>query len=570
MPSYGGASRLKVDFMFHRRVITRWVMMALMGLGWQTAFASEPLHVRIDTLLAELQPEATTPPVRSSDAEFLRRAYLDFAGQTPAASVTRTFLADSSPNKRETLVDRLLKAKSYGWRMQWVFDEMIMERRSGTVIPNDQWQTYLRNSFWENKSWKRLAEELLSADGTKTRIRPAAKFYLDRDLDLDLLTRDVGRVFLGVDLQCAQCHDHPSIEEYPQVHYYGIKAFLQRTYLFTDPKSKQKLLGEKADGATKFTSVFTDESGETQPQIWGLPAIADPQGMEKKYVTAPDKNNAGVPEYSRRLQLARAMVSNDNVRFRQNIVNRLWALLMGRGLYEPLDLWQAGNKVPNQSLLTLLADEFMAHDYDIRWLLKEIALSQAYQWSSRLTGDQQAGPSSSLWTTRLKPLSPEQLAYSMMSVTRVNQLAMLQKEKELSKLEPSVGPSQKTDPAWRDRVLHEAIAPHVNVFVSRFAAQGGQKTGLDANASQALFLLNGKQIAEWLQPKPGNLSERLMQLEANSECAEELYICVLSRRPSQEEAAEVTEYLKSAQTRGPALQELVWALLTSAEFRFNH
>jgi hypothetical protein len=521
-------------------------------------------------MLAGSRPETSQIPPQSSDAEFLRRVSLDLAGQVPSAATTRSFLSDTDPAKRAVMVDQLLNARSYGWRMQYVFDEMIMERRPGTVIPNDQWRAYLRESFWENKSWKQLVEEILLADGSDKKIRPAAKFYLDRDVDLDLLTRDVGRVFLGVDLQCAQCHDHPSIDEYPQVHYYGIKAFLQRTYLFTDPKSKQKLLGEKSEGATKFTSVFTDQSAETQPRIWGLPEVVDPQGMEKKYVTAPDKNHAGVPEYSRRLQLAREMVSGDNVRFRQNIVNRMWALLMGRGLYEPLDLWQANNASAHRSVIELLAHEFMAHDYDLRWLLKEIALSQAYQWSSRVAGDQAAGNASTIWSSQLKPLSPEQLAYSMMSVTHVSDLAMVEGEQKLVKIEPSIGPSQRTDPVWRDRALHDAVASHVELFVARFAAQGGQKTGLDANASQALFLLNGTQIADWLKPKAGNLTARLGQLETISECAEELYIRVLNRRPSVEETAEVTEYLKSVETRELAIQELIWALLTSAEFRFNH
>jgi len=532
--------------------------------------AGEPLHGRLDAMLAMSGTQTAESPQQSSDAEFLRRVHLDLAGQVPDAATTRRFLADTSPDKRAALVDDLLASTAYGWRMQYVFDEMLMERRPGTVIPNDVWRAYLRESFWSNKSWKQLVQELLSADGTQAKNRPAAKFYLDRDVDLDLLTRDVGRVFLGVDLQCAQCHDHPVIEDYPQAHYYGIKAFLQRTYLFTHPKSKQKLLGEKAEGATKFTSVFTDQSAVTQPRMWGLPEVADPQGMEKKYVTSPDKNNAGVPEYSRRLQLARAMVSKDNVRFRQNIVNRIWALLMGRGLYEPLDLWHAENAAVNQSVLEVLADEFMEHDYDMRWLFKQIALTAAYQRSSRVTGDPSRGDVSHGWTVGLKPLSPEQLAYSMMSATDVTRLVRAETRQKLAKLEPMVGPSQIEDPAWRDRAFHAAVSAHVEIFVQRFAVQGGQKTGLDANASQALFLLNGQQISDWLKPKSGNLTERLVQLQADNACAEELYIQVLNRHPTAEESAEVVDYLKSAETRELAVQELVWALLASAEFRFNH
>ena len=163
-------------------------------------------------------------------------------------------------------------------------------------------------------------------------------------------------MFLGVDLECAQCHDHPCIDDYLQRHYYGLSAFLKRSYLFTDPKTKQKVLGEKAEGDVKFTSVFTSEEGQTDPRVLNLPGIPDPEPAKELYIAKPSSQVRGVPTYSRRLQLAKAMVAADNADFRRNIVNRLWALMIGRGLVEPLDIRHSDNPPSHPEVLELLAD----------------------------------------------------------------------------------------------------------------------------------------------------------------------------------------------------------------------
>ena len=211
----------------------------------RTESQTEPLRTDIDFLIRSATPnfDSLAAPV-SSDEEFVRRIYLDLAGTIPTAEQTKSFLKDRSPSKREILVDRLLGSPQHAFRMQYVFDEMLMERRVGTDVPAADWQTWLRESFRNNKPWDQLVTEILSADGADEKLRPAAKFYLDRKFDIDMVTRDMGRVFLGVDLECAQCHDHPDIDDYLQRHYYGLSAFLKRSYLFTDAKSKKKMLGE--------------------------------------------------------------------------------------------------------------------------------------------------------------------------------------------------------------------------------------------------------------------------------------------------------------------------------------
>ena len=534
---------------------------------------SPPLHTRLDTLIEAATPNfASLASPRSPDDEFVRRVYLDLAGTIPTNIQTREFLANQSPEKREKLIDQLLESPQHARRLQYVFDEMLMERRVGTDVPDADWQKWLRDSFRDNKPWDELVTEILSADGVDEQQRPAAKFFLDRKFDVDLVTRDIGRVFLGVDLECAQCHDHPSIDGYLQRHYYGLSAFLKRSYLFTDSKTKKKVLGEKAEGEVKFTSVFTAQEGQTEPRVLNLPGIPDPEPATELYIAKPASKVRGVPTYSRRLQLAKAMVAADNVDFRRNIVNRLWALMMGRGLVEPLDIRHADNPPSHPEVLDLLADEFQKHKYDVRWLLRQLALSETYQRSSKLSTDpeQSSDASAAFACGLLKPLSAEQFGWSSLVATGFSTVTMTAQEAALLKAESETAATKQDDPLWRDETLHKALKPELDLVVTRFAGQGGQKTSFEATADQALFVINGANVEKWLKPQAGPLTDRLQKLDLPELIAEELYISILSRPPADNETAAVTNYLESVSDRATAIREMTWALLSSAEFRFNH
>lgn len=543
------------------------------GVAAQPRPTTETLHTDIDRLVEAATPEfvSLAAPI-SSDEEFVRRVYLDLAGAIPTAEQTRTFLADASSEKRTSLIDDLLASPQHARRMQYVLDEMFMERRVGTVVPNAEWETWLRESFRDNKPWDQLVTEILSADGADEKLRPAAKFYLDRKFDIDLVTRDIGRVFLGVDLECAQCHDHPSIDDYLQRHYYGLAAFLKRSYLFTDSKSKKKMLGEKAEGDVKFTSVFTAEEGQTDPRVLNLPGIPDPEPAKVLYIAKPAGKVRGIPTYSRRMQFAKAMITDDNVDFRTNIVNRLWALMIGRGLVEPLDIRHSDNAPSHPEVLELLADEFLAHKYNVRWLIRELALTKTYQRSSVSQSDSEQTTKAADAFARglLKPLSPEQLAWSSVVATEFTTVTMNAQEAALLKAEPDKAVAKTTDPLWREETLHKALKSEVDLVVARFAGQGGQKTSFEATADQALLLINGANVEKWLKPQDAVLTDRLQKLDSSTELAEELYVAVLSRRPTDDETANVTAYLDSVSDRPTAIREMTWALLSSAEFRFNH
>ncbi|MFH1299778.1 MAG: DUF1549 domain-containing protein [Planctomycetota bacterium] len=536
------------------------------------AYAALPLHQRIDSLLgAGKEPFEKNASAPADDATFLRRVTLDLTGTIPSSDEVRTFLANESADKRTQLVDRLLASPEHARRMQYLFDTMLMERRPDKHVPAAEWQAYLRNSFLENKPWDVLVNEILTADGTDEKTRPAAKFLLDRELKAEIVTRDLGRLFLGRDLECAQCHNHPNVDDYLQRHYYGLNAFLNRSYLFNDPKTKKTSIGEKAEGLVSFTSVFTKEEGKTAPRMLDLPEIPDPAEVKVLYKVKPAKNVRSVPVYSRRLQLADAMTNPANVAFQQNIVNRLWAMMMGRGFVEPLDMWHADNPPSHPQVLDLLTQSFQEHDFDMRFLLRELALSQTYQRSSHVSADAEIPQEINFGVGLLKPLSPEQLAWSMMQATGVTDRTRAEVKAKAIKADPKQGTQKTEDPLWREENLHKALQGNVTSFVITFGTVGAQSTRFDASANQALFLLNGPLVQSWIRPGGNNLTAQLKKLKTAPEIAEELYLAVFSRLPEQAEIEQVTAYLQVSQDQpDQGLPQLVWAALSSDEFRFNH
>lgn len=518
------------------------------------------LHERIDQLiLAECEARSITPAPRADDAEFLRRIYLDLTGSIPTVGEAKAFLDDPSPIKRQQLIDRLLNSPEYARQMQRVFDVALMERRPASRIPQAEWEDYLRRSFAANKPWNELVREILAADGSDPALRPAARFLLDRDSEANLLTRDVGRLFLGRDMQCAQCHDHPLIDDYLQADYYGLYAFLNRSFVF-QPKDKKELvvLAEKAEGDVAFKSAFNAAAGEqhARPHLPGDKEIEEPPFEKgKEYAVAPADGVRPVPKFSRRARLAEILPRAETKAFNRNIVNRLWALMMGRGLVHPLDMDHSGNPPSHPQLLDELAEQFVEMNYDIKAMLRELALTETYQRASELPEGVAPFPADSFAVAPLKPLSAEQLALTVMQaagVTDVQRTAL--------------------GAGLNEQALHARIAGNFGPFVNTFAGQAGEaEQDFQATLEQILFVSNGGTLRSWLSPQAGNLADRLNKIADPGAAAEELFLSVFTRRPSPEEVAELTAYLQArAKDRPAAMQEWIWALLASDEFRFNH
>jgi hypothetical protein len=500
-----------------RRTFDRWTTLPVaIALFAVVSQAAELLHVRVDQLIADgrVGPASSV----ANDEEFLRRVSLDLAGEIPSSMAARAFLDDTSPDKRAKVVDRLLASPTYSRHMANVFSAMVMERRADKSIPAADWQEYLRESFAANKPYNQLAREILAADGVDPALRPAAKFYLEREGEPNLLTRDVGRIFFGRDLQCAQCHDHPLIESYYQADYYGLFACFNRGVLFTDPKDKDKkvFFAEKGEGGMAFHSVFDpDAKGLARPRLPGGLPLAEPVfATGDEYTVKPVDGVRPVPKYSRRTRLADEATSGGNRAFNENIVNRLWAHMLGTGLVEPVDLHHVDNPPSHPELLALLADEFVTMKFNVKALLREIALSQTYQRSidlpeSQLAADDGLSAQVALLDSELQRLTgaaaeSAKAIEQVQDELRVSRTATVDLESENKKLTAAVGELKKASQV-AGQALASAKAAHAAKqdaasAVGDAAAQIQEATGVlpgekTLAEAAATFRKRGEQLA---------------------------------------------------------------------------
>jgi hypothetical protein len=518
--------------------ITALSLLALLADGG-VVFAQLPLHERIDQAIEA--PPALPVSGLCSDSEFLRRIYLDLTGTVPNSAVTKAFLADADPAKRVVLIDKLLGSPQFIRHMATTFDVMLMERRRDKHVKHEEWLKYLSDSFTQNKPWDRLAKEILSADGSDEKIRAAARFYLDRDGEPNLLTRDVGRVFFGMDLACCQCHDHPLIDSYFQSDFYGLSAFLSRGTLFTD-KQKKVFYAEKAEGDVKFTSVFTKEQDETRPCLPGDFEIEEPVFLKgQEYAVAPADGVRPVPKFSRRSTLAELATSGSNRPFNRNIANRLWALMMGRGLVEPLDMHHIDNPPTHPELLEILADEIGRMKLDIRALLREVALTRAYQRSLQ---------------------APPEFTVAMQ--TAVDQLPALEAQRE----QVAAALKLSTEAAAKSRTEYDTARKAVTIVLAELTAAnnalgGAQKAAADAAKALAdaqQQLTAKREIAQLLTEAAAKATEAATKLPGDTEIA---MAAEKFKTRSAKLADEVTAAEKVVNDKAPAAKSTAETLATA-------
>jgi hypothetical protein len=518
----------------------------LVWFGAATGFA-QALHERIDAAIEARAGGPVAPP--AGDDEFLRRVTLDLAGVIPTADESQTFAADKSPGKRAQAIDRLLASPDFGRRMQEAFTAMLLERRVGSAVSDAEWNRFLRDSFQANKPWDQLVGELLFADDSEA-LKPARKFLgvTGRDKNPHQSTQDIARLLLGRSIMCAQCHDHPTIDDYSQAEYFGLYSYLQ----------------EKPEQAkSEFESVFVAGKKETFPRLPGKEPVTIPVFMKDQAEQAK--------AYRPRLLLARDLPTGANPHFTRNSVNRFWFLMLGRGLVHPLDMHHTANPPSHPELLDLLADDFAAHKFDVKFLLKEIALSRVYQRSSRLppgvAADSVAPASYRVFNP--KPLSPEQFAWSMLRATG-NQ----------ARFEQARAP-EKMEFGWYNYINGRIAAPPANVpevldlFVGVFGNPPGEpEMEFNPSMGQALFVLNERLVLQWLEPRDGNLAARLLSMKDRDERLRAAHWAVLNRGPSDTELKIAVDFLSSPASNDAAAHQLwtdyIWALLASDEFRMNH
>ena len=532
--------------------ISQLLMLALVFVLGRSDAAELSLHEKIDAII-DAKNKGRVVSAQSDDYEFVRRVYLDFAGRIPTVSEVDLFVANKAADKRRLLIEQLVNSPAYAKQMANTFHIHFMER----LGDNNEWLKYLEESFRKNKGWNVMAREILRGVGSKDEVKGSSFFYSKRlenygqnPVDYSALTRDVGRLFLGKDLRCAECHDHLFVEEYKQADFKGLFAFFQNTYL-SDAKAgvvSEKMTSKKLE----FMSVFKKEKKEIAPKIPGMAEVSIPEFKKgEEFLVPPDpkKKIQGVPKFSPLEKLSEQLPTASNPDFAKNIVNRIWFIMIGRGLVHPLDLHHAGNPPSHPELLTLLAKEFNDHNYDIKWLLTELANTRVYQRSSRVDVGKTPEVPSYFGTAIEKRISAEQLLASIMVATG-----------RYEKLDKKDG---------KDPEMPEALKVK---FIKAFAnAARDPEDEIAFSLKAALFLLNDDAVLALLKPEAENTTAALVKMKPDNLMIEKAYLAILSRKPDPQETKDALEFLSNPSIAGESgVKNLVWALLSSSEFNLNH
>lgn len=528
------------------------LLLALVFVLGRSDAAELSLHEKIDAII-DAKNKGRVVSAQSDDYEFVRRVYLDFAGRIPTVSEVDLFVANKAADKRRSLIEQLVNSPAYAKQMANTFHIHFMER----LGDNNEWLKYLEESFRKNKGWNVMAREILRGVGSKDEVKGSSFFYSKRlenygqnPVDYSALTRDVGRLFLGKDLRCAECHDHLFVEEYKQADFKGLFAFFQNTYL---SDAKAGVVGEKMTSKKlEFMSVFKKEKKEIAPKIPGMAEVSIPEFKKgEEFLVPPDpkKKIQGVPKFSPLEKLSEQLPTASNPDFAKNIVNRIWFIMIGRGLVHPLDLHHAGNPPSHPELLALLAKEFNDHNYDIKWLLTELANTRVYQRSSRVDVGKTPEVPSYFGTAIEKRISAEQLLASIMVATG-----------RYEKLDKKDG---------KDPEMPEALKVK---FIKAFAnAARDPEDEIAFSLKAALFLLNDDAVLALLKPEAENTTAALVKMKPDNLMIEKAYLAILSRKPDPQETKDALEFLSNPSIAGESgVKNLVWALLSSSEFNLNH
>jgi Protein of unknown function (DUF1553)/Protein of unknown function (DUF1549)/Bacterial Ig-like domain (group 2) len=505
-------------------------------------FASAARQNPIDEKnLAKLQAIGIPPSPDCGDASFLRRAYLDATGTLPSPDEVVSFLADHDANKRAKLVDRLLSSTEFVdyWAYKW--SDLFLVSTQKLPAPA-MWSFYrfVRQSVADNVAWDELARRIVTARGD-TLSNGAANYFVLHRSPIDL-TENTSMAFLGMSLTCARCHNHP-LEKWTQDQYYGVANLFSRVKL-------------KDDGVTGGVEVTAAAEGEIRHPRTGKimapePLDADPLPLDSRR--------------DRREAFADWLARPDNPYFAKAIVNRVWSNFFGRGLIDPEDDLRATNPASDEVLMDWLIADFIAHEYDVKHLIRTIMSSAAYARSSTPVA---ANESDTKYLSHyvVKRLSAEVLLDAIAQVTGV------------------ATPFSGYPSGWRSLQLPDSKVE--NTFLASFGRPERLSTcscerSAEPSVSQALNLANGPTLNDKLRSDQGAVARAVASNVSDSEMIDNLYRAALSRMPTDEERAGLLPILADAvkglsdpkeiaNARRQAIEDLYWATLTGKEFLFNH
>ncbi len=517
----------------------------------------EALAARIDRHLAGGWAKAGVRPAPvAGDAEFVRRVYLDLAGRIPSVAEARQFLDDRRPDKRARLVEKLLGGPRYVTHFVNVWRSLLLPEATSSfqarfLVPG--FEAWLRKQLERNAPYDAMVRDLLTAPVGQQSMRglyarggqgeptPVA-FYLAKEVKPENLAAATSRVFLGFKLECAQCHNHP-FADWKRDQFWGYAAFFA---------------GLQAQRQGGFAQPGREIAARREVKIPGTDKVVQ--------AAFPDgKAPAWKARANTRQTLAEWMTAKDNPYFARAAVNRLWAYFLGTGLIDPVDeMVGSEHSASHPELLDELAREFAAHDFDLKFLIRAITASRAYQLSSAGKGEAEPHHFARM---PLRGLSPEQLYDSVATATGYRENG--------GGLPPGVVAVGRNGSA-RDE------------FLTRFANQSEKATEVQTSILQALSLMNGRLVAAATDLKGSEtlaavLDSPFMDTRARVEA---FYLAALSRKPKAKELDRLVRYVEAggavADEAPPAtdsekearynsaLADVFWALLNSGEFFLNH
>ena len=475
------------------------------------------------------------PSQLCSDAEFLRRAQLDTIGRLPEPEEVREFVTDNFPDKRERAIARILEDGAYAdyWANKWADLLRPNPDRVGvkSIFVLDQW---LRASFRANKPYDQFVREILLAEGSNHREGPAV-VYRDRREPPELTTM-FSQLFLGTRLECARCHHHPN-EKWSQDDFYQFAAFF-------DPVKRKGAGLSPPISAGRETFYFAPGGGG---------GVKHPVTQQTMSPRPPDGKALDIPEKTDpRRALADWLMSPDNPFFARAAVNRVWANFFGRGLVEPVDDFRISNPCVNGPLLDALARDFAAHKYDLKHLMRTIMESRLYQLGSTPNASNLADTKNFSRAYRRR-LPAEVLLDAVDDATGVP-----------SSFE-AMPPASRAMQAWSYK-----IDSHFMDAFGRPNSSSDCPCERDTHMSvvQSLHLMHSKDLQAKLSNAKGRARKLAETGRTPQEIVTELYLATLSRFPTADEVELASEAFKDGREAG--CEDVLWALLNSAEFVFNH
>jgi hypothetical protein len=528
-------------------------------LGFSAASAQDKLlppgrtieHAVDHYIDARLKEEGVTPAPPADDAAILRRLTLDLNGRVPTLHEMEDYLKSSDPHKKTKAIDRLLSSPAFARHNAQTFFA-FMQYTDGRPRKGDKGNPlydYLLRSMTENRGWDQVFKEMMLPDEKDAKMQGAADFLKTRVKDLNRLTIDASSTFFGVNVSCAQCHDHPHVHQWTQDQFYGMKSFFARTV------DSGGFIGERDFGVVKY--IPNKGSEKVSPILFltgkkiDAPGMKEPTGEEKKKeqmrldLGKKAKTPPAPPMYSLRAKLVEtALAPESREFFARNIANRMMHRFFGRGLVMPLDQVHSENAASHPELLDWLARDLAEHNYDLRRLMRGLVLTKTYARSSRWEAEKL--PDDRLYAVgTVRALAPTQLATSLKLVTA----------------DPK---TLTTDVEKRIEAIEKSAASLANLFPQ-------PTDNFQVGVAEAMLFANNEALQKSLLEGASTLPERMKQEPDLTKRASLAVQVVLSRPARQEELQALVGYMQRRQDRADAAnQQVVWALLTSAEFRFNH